>query len=469
MTVILLIVAAGLPVINVGIDPSSEVFAIKKTLSENMVPRLIEEIGAHQCAYQMIHGRDLPADKLKSLANEVASKFRDQLTKIIEGRLKSVSGKDYEVTKIEVKKASVVSSWDRGSKVAELKVDVRVDVTYKQKGSNRANTVSYSETFLVTSSPSKGGFYRELSPNVGIVSIIYLIVGFLPIVGPATEFLKFRNVMIGFNVGLSYFDENTKRDVKVGALAGKPYVHNHGNTRLRVIGVNRAGFKSFVYTTDPTIAAKTGEYRVWRAVEWTEWMGVDWVGVALSVIPPLKLGKFVTKLPKAMKSDEEPSDALYSSIGRSYWEIMRTQLSKTFNTAEVKPTSKAHSHDPGYYQYREKIKDPPAVPNTKGHLDDAFNAVDGETLINTMTEIVEIQAENAVTPDWLKRYREAARTYGKIFSDIDVSEESLYSSSGAGKIPVFFQRRDPLLLFSFPRPNGIKTYSGCIWLTGILQ
>ncbi|MDW8042731.1 MAG: hypothetical protein RMJ30_00595 [Nitrososphaerota archaeon] len=453
MTVILLIVAAGLPVINTGIDPSSEVYAIRRTLATNLVPPLAMRMGAYQCASQLVNGKD--PDSYDRVIEEVMQKLEDSLKR----RIKSaVPG--YEVREIRVEKANLRSSWDRTGYRATLTVEVVVVVSLSPANSQGLiYEVKHVERFLVSNARDFGGEndYAESDPKA--LEPLMTLVGFIPVVGniidAAREIFNMTKWSFGFNVGLNYYDIYKGDYVTIGALKRSDLWGVERNRKLNegleVILLNRHNDKSFS-------EGFGGILQDLRILTWTEGDKIDWIAVAISLIPGLKYGKFLNKA-GGSKSDLEDSESLYSSISR----IGSSQnFKQMMEEAQMKVREIVQTSDKQDLKHR-LFANTNTGKRIGGIGEDAQKAIVLSAAEKKLGKSKQITIMN--------QWKEALGEYVKLVSLEGPSSgsEALYSSSSQDSTVKFLKDNDPFAVFFYTTPNGLMTYSGCVWFEGMAE
>ncbi|MDW8044132.1 MAG: hypothetical protein RMJ30_07915, partial [Nitrososphaerota archaeon] len=152
--------------------------------------------------------------------------------------------------------------------------------------------VKHFERFLVSNADRyKGGNHVDKSNPEALIPV-YVIVGFIPVVGniidAAREVLDIKVWYFGFNVGLFYYDINKGDYVTKGAALKNAKRDEKLNEGLEVILLNRANDGTTL------IPGSLHQFGL-RILTWTEWDKIDWIAVAISLIPGLKYGKFLNK------------------------------------------------------------------------------------------------------------------------------------------------------------------------------
>jgi hypothetical protein len=224
MLVILLTMAASLPVINTSIDPSSEAMNVMTAISETLAKRVLLEIGAAQCANEMI-GR--PTYAISTTAALAVAKARSAFVERLKKLYPGAGGiKDLNIEVLESSIGHIVTgiwragynrqSW-RSQKlsVGDIGVSINIGfrVTYyvdKGKGNLVFKKFTYYERFFATTDYQYGGagLYIDTNPVKDLSSAMPVwldtAIGFIPVIGDvyslagARTYFKYK---MGFNVG----------------------------------------------------------------------------------------------------------------------------------------------------------------------------------------------------------------------------------------------------------------------------
>jgi hypothetical protein len=504
--VILLTMAASLPVINTSIDPSSEAMNVMTAISETLAKRVLLEMGAAQCANEMI-GR--PTFVISGVADVAAYEARNAFVE----RLKNLyqgAGKIKDL-KVEVLESSIKPGIARfggpnaisrlvGDITVNIKIEFRVTFYIDNGKDNRVfKKFIYKEQFIASTELIYGGLpvYIDTNPvaEFSAAMPVWLdkAIGLIPVIGDvydlegAKEYFKYK---MHFNVGRAI--EIKQYDAR-GALVGS---WSKGEGGIRSYGapsdnadpkVNSKLLISFFNRPDKSYKVFLSFYGVdkdRKIVELTEYYNVDWVTATLALIGILPVGD-LAKILKAkqvkpkVNQDFSSEDGLdgentlfswFSGINsnhRDYSKLWKETKYDPTRVSKIEPIVESHMKNQERLYSRVNWQKP-----TIGQLRQASQGI-AETAVKNLPKLSGQQRIDAVLANQkIIEYFNLA--VGSIESDFgkhadggrilnSMVQQELLQNLGSRSNIKLFSDQDPFMWVLYPRPGG-GAYSACVWL-----
>jgi hypothetical protein len=494
MLVILLTMAASLPVINTSIDPSSEAMNVMTAISETLAKRVFLEIGAAQCANEMI-GR--PTYAISTVASVAVSKARSAFVERLKKLYPGATG--IKNLNIEVLESSIDISLPRfggpariGSSgevknypLGDISVSIRIGfrVTYyvdKGKGNLVFKKFTYYERFFATTDTRYGGAGLYVDTNLvkdlsaAMPDWLDKAIGFIPVIGNVYDLAGARTYFkykMGFNVGraikIEQYDAsgNLVGSISKGEGATPRYdltskqVDAKVNDKLIITFFNRPdkSYKVFLDKGFLSILPTITKNR--KVIELTEYYNIDWVTVALAVIGLIPIGKF-SKL---------ANQDLFEGSGLDNENILSFRINdnwrRQYNPYEIRPInpiSKSEMHNQGrlYRNVDYNLQLSPAaqkmLQQTKEEIKEIVPA--GKSWIDELIEGI-IRFIGAFFGSRSDLGRQADE--GGILNSM--VQQELLQNLGSRRDMKLFSDQDPFMWILYPRPGG-GGYSACVWL-----
>jgi hypothetical protein len=384
MLVILLTMAASLPVINTSIDPSSEAMNVMTAISETLAKRVLLEMGAAQCANEMI-GRYTYA--IITVAAVAVSKARSAFVERLKNLYPGAGGiKDLNIEVLEssidislpefggpakIGSSGEVISYPLGDISVSIRIGFRVTY-YVDKGNGKLvfKKFIYYERFFATTDFRYGGaeLYVHTNPVKDLSSAMPVwldtAIGFIPVIGDiytiasAPTYFKYG---MAFNVGrairIEQYDASGKLvgSISKGEGATPRYdltskrVDAKVNDKLIITFFNRPdkSYKVFLDKGIPLIGwlfPRITQDR--KIVGLTEYYNIDWVTVALGVIGIIPVGD-LAKLAKPVRQDLSRGNGLDNDNILSYKINDYYPKKPSYKIQPIKPIGKSGMHNEG--------------------------------------------------------------------------------------------------------------------------
>jgi len=474
MLVILLTMAASLPVINTSIDPSSEVYNLARKVMRSAVEDLITRMSAYQCAtalwYADARHKNIDfTDHAKEIENRIKNSLAQTASKSYNLELRSI------IVTIPVAKIVISSTvWDGNPNSAsagkvEISMAVHVYVSFeyriKNPGANFQKYTAWYEEYLTIE--GKGGKIDN-APWQGLPWVEFGL-SFVPIVGALVGNIK--GVMFALPLKVTrykaVFDnrplypgvelDDLSRRLELVMLKPRDKVERYGG-----IGPDGHWFE---------------------AIRWVEYNKIDWgaiaIGIAIDLIPWGKLVGTAAKTLNPLKQDitNDSPETLYFSVGgigggggfkemRKIWNNMvNKDIRKVEKLEEKQKTTFGFHKDQQadvvlqYYEMLaeqgKKVLEDKAIQQSLGQIEATVKAVPLQQ---------QSQFEYA-----FQQYKNRVRGYSQ---NIDVTAmntegiELYQSTAGGGKIMDYYANRNPLVWVGLPLHNGNSLFGVCVWLIG---
>jgi len=478
MLVILLTMAASLPVINTSIDPSSEAMNVMVAISETLAKRAFLEMGAAQCANEMI------GKPTFSISTTVAVGVSKARSTFIERLRKLYPGAGIKDLNIEVLESSITQS---SSRLEGISVSIHIEfrVTYYvDKGNTKVfKKFIYKERFFAGADVYvKTNIVNDLKS--AMPGWLDTAIGFIPVIGDLKDILGAREYFtytIGFNVGraiwIGQYDASGKfvGSASKGEGATPSYdltlrevVDHEVNKKLTATFLNRPKESYKVYLGWPLTIQWNR-----KVIELTEYYNVDWVTVALAIIGLIPIGD-LAKARSVVRQDLSRDNGSDDENILSFSKIP-DNWGDGFGPRKVQPINpiRRSAMDNQGRLYQEVdwsiIEDKYTGPPVRELLKARSNEV-----------LEDLQKEAPATKPWIERFLErivqlinsilgssSSSDLGKL-GDGDwtlnsmVQQELLQNSGSRSKIKLF-NDQDPFMWIVYPRPGG-GAYSACLWL-----
>jgi hypothetical protein len=509
MLVILLTMAASLPVINTSIDPSSEAMNVMTAISKTLANRVLLEMGAAQCANEMI---GTPTFVISGVAAVAAYEARDEFVKSLETQY-SGAGKIKDL-KVEVLVSSfgpyipgfggpnaISSSGQAISRsVGDITVDIKIEfrVTFyidKGKDNRVFKKFIYREQFIASTNLIYGGLpvYIDTNPvaEFSAAMPVWLdkAIGLIPVIGDvyelqgAKEYFKYK---MHFNVGRAI--EIRQYDAS-GALVGswsigeggiRSYGAPSGNADLKVNSKLLITFFNRPAKSYKVFLSFYGVDKDRKIVELTEYYNIDWVTTTLALIGILPVGDWA-KILKATKvkqdfssgdglDDENTLFSWFSGINSNprdfskWWKETRYDPTRV---SKIEATVESHMNNQGRLYAKVNWQ-----KRTIGELRQASQGI-AETAVENLPKLSGQQRIDALLANQkIIEYFNLA--VGSIKSDFgrqadeggilnSMVQQELLQNLGSRSDMKLFSDQDPFMWILYPRPGG-GAYSACVWL-----
>jgi hypothetical protein len=472
MLVILLTMAASLPVINTSIDPSSKVYNLARKVVRSAVEDLITRMSAYQCATALWYAdaRHKNID-FTGHAKEIENRIKNSLTQTASNNLELRS----IIVTIPVAKIVILSTvWDGNPKSAsagEVKISmaVRVHVSFeyrtKNPGANFEKYTAWYEEYLIIE--GKGGKIDN-APWQGLPWVEFGL-SFVPIVGALVG--NIEGVMFSLPLKVTrYSAVFDKRPLYPGVEL------DDLSRRLELVMLKPRDKVERTYGTGPD-----GHW--FEGIKWVEYNKIDWgaiaIGVAIDLIPWGKLVGTAAKALNPLKQDitNDSPETLYFSAGgigggggingmRNIWNNMvKKDIRKVEKIEEKQKTTFGFHKDQQadvVLQYYEKL----AKEWRKALGDEAIQQTLGQ--IEATITAVSVKEQSQLKYAF-QQYKNSVRGYSENIYGTGMRMEGIelyQSTTGGGKIMDYYANRNPLVWVGLPLHNGKSLFGVCVWLIG---
>ncbi len=466
MLVILLTMAASLPVINTSIDPSSSVYNLARFVVSQAIDDLVTRMSAYQCAKALYYAdnRHQYIDFTR-YAEDIEDRMKNSLIQIASKSSYNLELKNVRVA-IPVAKITIMSTkWDgnpdspsAGTVDIYMAVHVYVSFEYRTKNSqsNFKKYVAWYEESLTIK--GEGGVITK-APWQGL-PWVELAVGFVPVVGSLTGNIK--GVQFALPVRVTHYkavfdnkplypalelDDLTKK-MELVMLKPRDNVKRYGG-----VGPQGSWFE---------------------AIKWVEYNKIDWaaiaIGVAIDLIP---IGK-ILKAIKVLKQDitTDGSEALYIGIGPiggggGPLGPLKDAAKKLKNKGLVQEVqqiteSKINLGKPkGYADWLQWLQD----QNLKKEQLEALKEKIQQTIERALTDPYgdATTKQVAIMANWVK----ALGAFLDEELPADMGGTELYqSTTGGDKVMAYLANNNPLVWVALPLHQGKSLFGVCVWLNG---
>jgi hypothetical protein len=477
MLVILLTMAASLPVINTSIDPSSKVYNLARKVVRSAVEDLITRMSAYQCATALWYADSRHKNiDFTGQAKEIENRIKNYLaTNALNNNLelKSIS------VAIPVAKIVISSTvWDGNpdsASAGEVKISMRVavDISFEYRIENsRANFQKYTaryEEYLTIE--GKGGKIDN-APWQGL-PWVELGLSFVPIVGALVGNIK--GVMFALPLKVTrYSAVFDKRPLYPGAEL------DDLSRRLELVMLKPRDKVERYYGT--------GLDEHWfEGIRWVEYNKIDWgaiaIGIAIDLIPWGKLVGTTVKTLNPLKQDitNDSPETLYYSVGgigggdvfkgmRNIWDNMvKKDIRKVEKIEESQKTTFGFHKDQQadvVLQYYEKL----AKEWRKALGDEAIQQTLGQIEGQIKATITAAPVKEQMQLNYaFQQYKNSVRGYSENIYGTGMNTEGIelyQSTAGGGKIMDYYANRNPLVWVGLPLHNGNSLFGVCVWLIG---
>jgi hypothetical protein len=461
MLVILLTMAASLPVINTSIDPSSKVYNLALYAVRSAVDDLITRMSAYQCATALWYAdaRHKNID-FTGHAKEIENRIKNSLTQTAS---KSSYNLELQSISVAIRVAKIVISstpWDGNPKSAsagkvEISMWIHVYVSFeyriKNSGQNFQKYTAQYEEYLTI----KGeGEVKKKVPWQGL-PWVELTLSFVPIVGAFVGNIEGVTFKLPTRVThyKAVFDNQR-------IFAG---VESDDLTKSLALVMLKPRDKIEFYS-------ETKNKKFYKTIEWVEYNKIDWgaiaIGIAIDLIPWGNVVGTVTKVVKAGKQDitNGSPETLYvgiGPIGGPDYNILRQIWKKEMkeNMEKVKEINESGMTDA--FAYPKSGFD--NVERVLGPVDQEVQRQISKKMIR-QSFLAEkwLQTLGGDVNDYLKLIEEYSKKLGMKIDGIELYQ----STAGGGKIMAYFANRNPLVWVGLPLHNGKSLFGVCVWLIG---
>jgi hypothetical protein len=496
--------AASLPVINTSIDPSSEAMNVMAAISETLAKRVLLEIGAAQCANEMIGRYTYAISTVAAVAVAKArSAFVERLKKLYPGAggIKDLNIEvlerfiDISLPRFE-KPATIGSRGEvKNYPLGDISVSIRIGfrVTYyvdKGKENLVFKKFTYYERFFATTGRSYGGagLYIDTNPVKDFSAAIPVWldqgIGLIPIIGnlydlaAARTYFKYK---MGFTVGrairIDQYDASGKfvGSISKGIGATPRYdltlerVDAEVNDKLIITFFNRPkeSYKVLLDKGFLNIFPTKSTNR--KVVVLTEYYNIDWVTVNLALVSIIPVGK-LAKVAKLARQDlSEGSGLDNENILLSGFRITNVPPTKpSYGIQPINPTLKSGMGNEGrmYQKVDWQITKEQATIGVR------------EVSMGAAKAVAE-QSAKAARAEFLKEATSLAERIVDYFTSALTSnlgkqgdegwtlnsmvQQELLQNLGSRSNIKLFSDQDPFMWVLYPRPGG-GAYSACVWL-----
>jgi hypothetical protein len=479
MLVILLTMAASLPVINTSIDPSSKVYNLARKVVRSAVEDFITRMSAYQCATALWYAdeRHKKIDftgHAKEIENRVKNSLTQSASKSYNLELRSVS------VAIPVAKIVISSTvWDGNPKSAsagevEISMAVHVYVSFeyriKNSGANFQKYTAWYEEYLKIEGE---GEVVKNEPWQGLPWVEFGL-SFVPIVGALVG--NIEGVMFALPLTVTrYSAVFDKRPLYPGVEL------DDLTDRLELVMLKpRDKVERFGGLTERYVGFTSIQYR-FETIRWVEYNKIDWgaiaIGIAIDFIIP---GGRVVGTAARVKQDitNDSPETLYFMVGgtggggvfkgmQDIWNNMvKKDIRKVEKIEEKQKTTFGFHKDQQadvVLQYYEKL----AKEGKKVLEDKAIQQTLGQ-IEATITKEASLKEQS----QWkyaFEQYKNSVRGYSQnIYGTYMRTEgvELYQSTAGGGKIMDYYANRNPLVWVGLPLHNGKSLFGVCVWLIG---
>jgi hypothetical protein len=507
MLVILLTMAASLPVINTSIDPSSEVMNVMTAISETLAKTVLLEMGAAQCANEMIGTPTFVISKVADVAAYGARKaFVESLKKLYSGA-KNIKNLTVEVLVSSIKPGiarfggpnAISSSGQAISRlVGDITVDIKIEfrVTFyidKGKDNRVFKKFIYKEQFIASTELIYGGIPVLIETNpveeFSKAMPVWLdkAIGLIPVIGDiydlegAKKYFKYK---MHFNVGRAIeIKQYDARGALVGSWSiGEGGIRSYGAPSVNADpNVNSKLLITFFNRPDKSYKVFLSFYGVdkdRKIVELTEYYNIDWVTATLALIGILPVGDWakILKAKPKVKQDFSSEDGLDGENillfnNKNIVNNMVVRKEPSYKVPEIKATMGSNMHNQGrlFANIQKELTDDVIKEAVEETTSIAAQVAAAQALKNKQGDFVRdtISLSNKIIKNFMSAVGGIDSDFGKhadggrILNSM-VQQELLQNLGSRCNIKLFSDQ-DPFMWVLYPRPGG-GAYSACVWL-----
>ncbi len=466
MLVILLTMAASLPVINTSIDPSSSVYNLARFAVKGAIEDLITKMSAYQCAIALWYADNRHKNiDFKGRAEDIENRIKNSL--------KQVASKSYNlelrnvIVDVPVAKITIFStSWDgnpdspsAGRVEVFMAVQVYVSFEYRTKnsGSNFQRYTAWYEEYLTIK--GDGGLIKKAFWQ-GLPWVEFAF-GFVPVVGNLAGNIK--GVQFALPMRVTNYKAVFDKKPVYPALGLDELAKNMELVMLKPRDkVERFG-------------GRAPEGYWFETIRWVEYNKIDWsaiaIGAALDLIPWRKIFGAVLNAVRSSKQDvtadspetlyfgrvpggSDPLDALRYSAKELKEKGMIVEQIKESQGPTYRTSKPRH-----YTDWSDWLRKQGLTPDQQKALIEQAGAMTKEQVNKA------IKAQITILNAWQMALDESLRVVSLELPNIEGIE--LYqSTSGGGVVPAYYANNNPLVWVGVPLHNGNALFGVCVWLIG---
>jgi hypothetical protein len=471
MLVILLTMAASLPVINTSIDPSSKVYNLALYAVKSAVDDLITRMSAYQCATALWYAdaRHKNID-FTGHAKEIENRIKNSLTQTASKSSYNLELKSISVA-IPVAKIVISSTvWHGNPKSAsagevEISMAVHVDVSFeyriKNSGANFQKYTAWYEEYLTIEGK---GEYKKKVPWQGLPWVEFGL-SFVPIVG----------ALVGNIEGVTFKLPTRVTHYKAVFDNQRIFAGVESDDLTKSLGLAMLKPRDKI-----EFYSETKNKNFYKTIEWVEYNKIDWgaiaVGIAIDLIPWGKVVGTAAKAVKALKQDitNDSPEALYIGIGPIGGEsgdilrrIWKKEVEENMEKVKKIDTESGTTDHFGYPKFgTDTVDEVLGSVDQEGQRQMAFKTI--KQLLDERKKLEKsfaeswLQALGGGANDYLKLIDEYSKKLGMKIDGIELYQ----STAGGGKIMAYFANRNPLVWVGVPLHNGNSLFGVCVWLIG---
>jgi RNA polymerase-interacting CarD/CdnL/TRCF family regulator len=444
MLVILLTMAASLPVINTSIDPSSMVYNFARFAVTNAIDDLITRMSAYQCATALWYAdnRHKYID-FTSNAKGIEDRIKNSL---IQTASKSTYNLELRSVRVSIPTAKInilSTGWDgnpnspsAGNVEISMAIHVSVSFEYRTKnsGANFQRYTAWYEEYLTIE--GEGGIIKK-APWQGLPWVEFGL-GLVPIVGALVGNIKGVKFALPLKVTQykAVFDnqrvfagvelDDLSRRLELVMLKPRDKVERDGGT-----GPDGHWFKT---------------------IRWVEYNKIDWgaiaIGIAIDLIP---WGKVVGTAIKGIgigESDDIMRQIWKREVQENMHKIKKTNTDSGTTDYFGYPKSNADVVAEFYEKLGSRQQEAlrrKAIAKIHEFLAEKLAQALGGNLDDYLNMIDKYSEELAMKIDGIELYQ---------------------STAGSDKIMAYYANRNPLVWVGLPLHNGNSLFGVCVWLIG---
>jgi hypothetical protein len=479
MLVILLTMAASLPVINTSIDPSSKVYNLALYAVRSAVDDLITRMSAYQCATALWYA-DARHKKIDftGQAKEIENRIKYSLTQTAS---KSSYNLELQSISVAIRVAKIVISstvWDGNPKSAsagkvEISMWIHVYVSFeyriKNSGQNFQKYTAQYEEYLTI----KGeGEVKKKVPWQGL-PWVELTLSFVPIVGAFVG--NIEGVTFKLPTRVTHYKAvfNNQR-----VFAG---VESDDLTNSLALVMLKPRDKIEFYS-------ETKNKKSYKTIEWVEYNKIDWgaiaVGVAIDLIP---WGKVLKATKAVVKQDivNDGAETLYFSTNQIKWaRDIAQQIYKRTTNEELEKVSKTNTNT----NTNSYFGQPKGGQGGRGGQADesTFAQIFQNKVSNEIKDVMNYNAGAAVSGTIKQESKAQGSAFDNYLRALDTFYKSIglgpppsrsqttksegnelyQSTTSGGKLADYIVNNNPIVWIGLPLHNGNSLFGVCVWLIG---